>query len=88
MDILNFKLLTPSFNINICTVNTFPRAYPHMAKRAFSSEKGGNVAVVELQPSSAHPNLTAHHPLPPAINALLQPGRTSKCPTPPPTLLR
>ncbi len=63
---LKLHPLTPSFTINTCTVNTFPRAYPHhgyniLSRRSQSSPL--KEVEVLLESSSGHPRLL-HHPLP------------------------
>lgn len=98
MDLLNFiHWLATSLSIH-ARLTHFPELIHTMATTSSAAPrsllfwKGGNVAAVELWPSLAHPNLstllcthTTHTP-PSAINALLQPGLTSKPPTTPPLL--
>lgn len=85
MDLLNFSKPKCTFCINTCKVNTFPtlsawRIKPYILGygSSRSSLKTGSMAWVRCGPQLIHTPF-----LPPAIDALLQPGLTSKHPSTP-----
>lgn len=98
MDLLNFIHRLPASLSTHAWLTHFPELIQHMGTTSLAAapsillSKSGSVAVVEPWPSSALPHSSAPilSPFPPsAINALLQPGLTSKptSPNPPTPLL-